>query len=173
MQKSTESVHVEEKLSGDGEQIGLVTIFASDTSFVDSLTYSEQIADTSYGRFPDGSSSWSILNPTPGSANTELSVINGGIVPMQFALHQNYPNPFNPTTTIRFDIAEQTFVTISIWNILGQTVNTLAKEQMNPGSYKLEFNGTDRYGKSLSSGVYLISVETPSWSSTNKMMLLK
>ena len=166
-------LHVEEKLSGDGEQIGLVTIFASDTSFVDSLTYSEQIADTSYGRFPDGSSSWSILNPTPGSANTELSVINGGIVPMQFALHQNYPNPFNPTTTIRFDIAEQTFVTISIWNILGQTVNTLAKEQMNPGSYKLEFNGTDRYGKSLSSGVYLISVETPSWSSTNKMMLLK
>ena len=169
------ATHTNFKLGAGGEQIGLFTgDLAAGGMVIDTLTYASQTTDISNGRYPDGTDNWGSMDPSPGSANTELlSVINGGIVPMQFALHQNYPNPFNPTTTIRFDIAEQTFVTISIWNILGQTVNTLAKEQMNPGSYKLEFNGTDRYGKSLSSGVYLISVETPSWSSTNKMMLLK
>jgi len=166
-------LHVEEKLGSGGEQIGLVTIFASDTNFVDSLTFGEQITDTAYGRFPDGSSSWSSLDPTPGAANAELSIINEGIIPSQFALHQNYPNPFNPSTTIRFDIAKQSFVSVNIWNLVGQKVNTLTAEQMSPGSYELRFDGRDVYGQQLSSGVYMISVEAESWSSTRKMILLK
>ncbi|MBC8323873.1 MAG: lamin tail domain-containing protein [Candidatus Marinimicrobia bacterium] len=166
-------LHVEEKLGSGGEDIGLVTIFASDTSFVDSLTFGEQTTDISYGRYPDGSSTWSSLNPTPGAANAELSVINEGIIPSQFALHQNYPNPFNPSTTIRFDIAKQSFVSVNIWNLLGQKVNTLATEQMSPGSYELRFGGRDAHGQQLSSGVYMISVEAESWSSTRKMILMK
>ncbi|MEZ4764794.1 MAG: hypothetical protein R3C26_16945 [Calditrichia bacterium] len=60
-------------------------------------------------------------------------------VPENFHLKQNYPNPFNPSTTIEFDLQESAFVTLEIYNVVGQKVRTLVKEQLQPGTYKSLF----------------------------------
>ena len=71
-------------------------------------------------------------------------------MPAAFALHQNYPNPFNPTTTIQFELANQSLVTLKIYNTLGQEVAELIhSELMDEGMQEAEFDATH-----LSSGVY-------------------
>ena len=165
-------LHVNVKLSGGGEQIGLSTVFSGDTAFVDSLTYGEQASDISWGMYPDGSASWSSLNPTPGASNAELGIFAEGTIPAQFSLHQNYPNPFNPSTTIRFDVSIEALITVTVWNILGQRMRTLISVNLPAGSYNLQFNGLDDFGRKLSAGVYFISMETMNWSATRKMILM-
>ena len=88
--------------------------------------------------------------------------------PKEFQLMQNYPNPFNPTTTIIFDLPKQSHVTIKIYNILGQEVETLINETKKPGSYQLNFNAA-----SLASGVYIYRIQAGDFTSTKKMMLIK
>lgn len=166
-------LHVEEKLGSGGEQIGLVTIFASDTNFVDSLTFGEQITDTAYGRFPDGSSSWSSLDPTPGAANAELSIINEGIIPSQFALHQNYPNPFNPVTTIAFDVPEQSDVLVEIYSVTGQRVKTLVNQNVDAGFHKIMWNGTNDAGVGLASGMYIYRISANNFTNVKKLIFMK
>ena len=89
-------------------------------------------------------------------------------VPAKFALHQNYPNPFNPVTTIRFELANSTNVKLSIYDITGRLVENLVNTNMNAGTYDLRWNATH-----LSSGMYLYRIETPEFTATNKLVLLK
>jgi len=100
-------------------------------------------------------------------------------IPVDFALEQNFPNPFNPTTMIRFDLPDQSLVTLKIYNMLGQEVATLLdKEELAAGEEELEFDAS-----SLSSGVYLYRVvaETitedgavsQTYTQVKKMVLLK
>ena len=70
-------------------------------------------------------------------------------IPTGFTLKQNYPNPFNPTTNLEFGISELGFVTLKIYNVLGNEVATLVNENLSPGSYQLKWNG-----EGFSSGVY-------------------
>lgn len=88
--------------------------------------------------------------------------------PLQFTLEQNYPNPFNPSTKIKFGIAENSVVRLSVYNILGELVSTLINNQLAAGFYEVEFNAT-----SLPSGLYIYSIETPTYKATKKMMLMK
>jgi hypothetical protein len=90
-------------------------------------------------------------------------------IPQKFALEQNYPNPFNPTTTIRFDVAKSTNVTLKVYNILGQVVATLMNNQpVTAGYHSVEFNAS-----SLASGIYLYRLEYNGMTSTKKMVLMK
>ncbi|HLX12678.1 MAG TPA: T9SS type A sorting domain-containing protein, partial [Bacteroidota bacterium] len=91
---------------------------------------------------------FTITDPNVHSVTVRADYSNSNI-PGRFALAQNYPNPFNPTTTIRFDVPENAFVTLKVYNILGQEVKTLADEQYAAGSYAVSFNGSD-----LATGVY-------------------
>lgn len=88
--------------------------------------------------------------------------------PLAFGLDQNYPNPFNPSTKIKFSLAEQSQVKLSIYNTLGELVQVLKNEQMSAGFYEVEFNAA-----SLPSGVYIYKIETPNFSEARKMMLMK
>lgn len=90
------------------------------------------------------------------------------IVPEKFSLHNNYPNPFNPQTIIKFDIAKSQFVTLKIYNILGEQVAQLVNENLSPGSYSVDFNAG-----SYPSGMYFYRLETSGFSETKRMMLLK
>lgn len=90
------------------------------------------------------------------------------LTPKEYALEQNYPNPFNPTTKIRFRIAEAGFTSIKIYNLLGQEVAVLLDEFMNPGTYDLNFDGTN-----LSSGIYLYRIRVNNFSASKKMILMK
>ncbi len=107
--------------------------------------------------------------------NVKLRPITTGIVsnneiPNEFRIYQNYPNPFNPSTKIRFDISgtsvTQTF--LSVYDILGHEVATLVNEQLKPGTYKVDFDGSN-----YPSGVYFYKLTAGEFSITQKMVLLK
>ncbi|MBU1936708.1 T9SS type A sorting domain-containing protein, partial [bacterium] len=90
-------------------------------------------------------------------------------LPEQFVLHQNYPNPFNPSTIIQFDLIQRTNITLKIYNILGQEVLTLLNTTpLSPGVHRIHFDGSN-----LPSGIYIYRLETPNFSSSRKMVLLK
>ena len=88
-------------------------------------------------------------------------------------LQRNYPNPFNPTTTICFNLAEASTVRLSIYNLKGQKVASLMNESLSPGAYSKIWNAVDERGRSVSSGIYLIRLETKSGVFTQKAMLMK
>lgn len=96
-----------------------------------------------------------------------------GIVPDGFRLHDNYPNPFNPSTTIRFDVRQQSGVTIAVFNMLGQRIATLVDEQMAPGTYTVRWDGTTDAGAKVASGLYIYRMEAGSFVSAHKMILTK
>ncbi len=93
---------------------------------------------------------------------------NGKFVPLSFELKQNYPNPFNPTTVIQYQIPETGFVTLKIYDILGNEVATLINKQQQAGAYRVNFNAGN-----LSSGVYFYELKTGNFVNTKKMILLR
>ena len=90
-----------------------------------------------------------------------------------FYLSQNYPNPFNPETTISFSIPKDSKVELSIYNIKGQKVKTLAKSDFEKGIHQVIWDGKDNTGKSVSSGIYFYKMETDNYSEMKKAILLK
>ena len=89
-------------------------------------------------------------------------------IPNKYHLSQNYPNPFNPTTKIRFDLPEQSLVSIKVYDITGKEVSTLVNSEYNSGSYSVDFNG-----ENLSSGIYFYRIKAGDFISTRRMMLIK
>jgi len=89
-------------------------------------------------------------------------------LPNEFRLEQNYPNPFNPSTTIKYNIIEEGFVSIKIYNTLGSEVAALVEEVKPAGSYIANFNASD-----LSSGVYFYQLKVGKFVQTKKMLMLK
>ncbi|MDZ7369799.1 MAG: Ig-like domain-containing protein [candidate division KSB1 bacterium] len=94
-------------------------------------------------------------------------------LPREFRLAQNYPNPFNPETTIRFDVPKEAYVTLEVYNVLGQRVRTLFKEKMEAGYHSVVWDGKDDQGLRVSSGVYYYRLHAQEFSDTKKMLLLK
>ena len=83
-------------------------------------------------------------------------------------MYQNYPNPFNPSTQINYSLAKDSKVRIIIYNTLGQKVKELVNKKESAGNHKIEFNAN-----TLSSGLYFYRFETPTYSKTMKMVLLR
>jgi len=88
-------------------------------------------------------------------------------------LHSNYPNPFNPETNIVYSVKEAGKVTLEVYNVKGQLVRTLVNDVQETGNYTATWNGTDNSNKSVSSGVYFYKMNSGSYTSTKKMILLK
>jgi hypothetical protein len=76
------------------------------------------------------------------------------LLPREFALNQNYPNPFNPETVIPISLPKQAEISLTVHNILGQTVRTLFQGKLEAGRHYVTFNGKDKSGNSLASGIY-------------------
>ncbi len=87
---------------------------------------------------------------------------------LEYNLAQNYPNPFNPSTVIGYEIIATRYVSLKVFNSLGQEVATLVNKEQNAGSYKVEFNASN-----LPSGIYIYSIKTDGFFSVKKMMLIK
>ena len=85
----------------------------------------------------------------------------------------NYPNPFNPETTISFSISNDSKVNLSIYNIRGQKVRTLIKDQLEKGFHEIIWNSKDKNGKSVASGVYFYKFKVGDYQKIKKMLLLK
>jgi len=88
-------------------------------------------------------------------------------------LHNDYPNPFNPITTLRYDLPENSLVTITIYDMLGRQVKTLINEYQDPGYRSIIWDATNDYGKPVSAGMYLYQIHAGEYISTKKMVLLK
>ncbi len=89
-------------------------------------------------------------------------------IPKQFSLSQNYPNPFNPMTKLKFQMSKGAFAKLTVFDVLGREVATLVNEQLQPGTYEVDFDGSN-----LPSGVYYYKLETETFTETKKMVLIK
>ena len=89
-------------------------------------------------------------------------------LPEKFSLGQNYPNPFNPSTTISFSILNSEFITLKVFDVLGNEVATLINEEKSAGSYQVEFDAS-----ALTSGIYFYKLQAGNFIETKKMILLR
>ena len=94
-------------------------------------------------------------------------------IPKKFTVHQNYPNPFNPFTRLIYDLPEDSFVSITIYDMLGNMVNNLVNAKQTSGYKSVQWDAKDNLGQSVSAGVYLYSIETNDFRQTKKMIFLK
>jgi len=90
-----------------------------------------------------------------------------------FNLFQNYPNPFNPETFIRYELKRLVFVILKLYDLTGKEVITLVNEKQTAGRYQVVWNGRNKYGKEVSSGIYFYRLKTDAFSQTRKMILIR
>lgn len=108
------------------------------------------------------------------SAPLVLSAVGempGTKVPKHFSLEQNYPNPFNPGTIIRYAVPKETLVTLKIINILGQEIATLVDRKQHPGFYLITWDGRDRHGSPVTSGLYFCRIVAGEFTAVRKLIL--
>ena len=91
----------------------------------------------------------------------------------EYNIHQNYPNPFNPITTLRYDLPENSYVNVTVYDILGRQVRTLVKTTQEAGFKSVIWDATNDYGNPVSAGVYLYQIQAGEFVQTKKMVLLK
>ena len=163
-------LHANFKLSSSGETIYLVN---SDTIIVDEVSFGEQMADIAYGRYPNGTGAFVLMEPTFSSENIE-GIINNIedkkllSYPAGYKLHQNYPNPFNSSTTISFELPCSGKTTLKIYNINGQEIATLVDDFLPAGSYRFQWDT-----QNLPSGIYFYILISGSFRETKRMILLR
>ncbi len=175
-------------LSNAGE---LIRLYNSQGDIVDSLTY-DDVAP--WPEEPDGTGvTLALLNPsrnnamyynwtsssnygTPGEINdvfTSVDETTQSDVPIVFSLKQNYPNPFNPTTVIEFSLPQDSFVSLIIYNIMGQIVRELISDNFRANTHSIIWDGKDDNGTSVSSGIYISKLVSGEHESISKMLLVK
>jgi hypothetical protein len=100
--------------------------------------------------------------------NTDVAII-----PRELVLEQNYPNPFNPSTFVQYGLPESERVRIIVFSLLGQEIAELTNAVQSPGIYRVVWNGKDRQGKGVPSGVYLIRLQAGTTQLVKKAMLVR
>jgi hypothetical protein len=103
-----------------------------------------------------------------GTISSITGIEEKNTTPVDYGLNQNYPNPFNPVTTISYSLSKSSFVTLEVYNSLGQKIATLVKNKMNPGSYSAKFNASN-----LPSGIYYYKIQAADFQLVKKMLLLQ
>ena len=103
------------------------------------------------------------------SLNTKDSHLNSSV----FELHQNYPNPFNPSTIIRYDLFNDSHVTLEVYDLLGNRIKLLVNEFQRSGIKELQWDSTNNLGQRVSAGIYFYKITIPHGTETQKMILLK
>jgi murein tripeptide amidase MpaA len=97
-----------------------------------------------------------------------ISEVSGNEVSESYSLSQNYPNPFNPTTNISYRIADNSFVTLTVYDILGKEIASLVNAKQSPGTYDVQFDGNR-----LSSGIYFYKLKAGDYTDVKSMILVK
>lgn len=143
----------------------------------DGFTNGEELQD------PNGE--WIPGNPLPGDVSavthpgdpnsfppvTSVDIITE--LPNKFELKNNYPNPFNPTTTISFNLPQNSYVRLEIFNAVGELIRTLVDQNYGPGNYSSIWNARDDFGYKVNSGIYLYRIVTQNFVETKRMVLMK
>jgi hypothetical protein len=108
------------------------------------------------------------VNDTSVITTSQVVSVNEDVKPTEFALFQNYPNPFNPTTTIKYQLPEASFVSLKVYDMLGNEIETLVNNHQQAGNYELKFDASR-----LTSGVYFYKLITDKFTDIKQMMLVK
>ena len=95
------------------------------------------------------------------------------LVASEYQLNQNFPNPFNPITTVRYDLPEDSFVDVTVYDMLGNVVNNLVNNNQSSGYKSIQWDATNNQGEPVSAGVYLYKIQAGDFVDTKKMVLLK
>ena len=162
------------ELSSSG---GIIVFADSDNnSLIVTLEPSQEFDGVQLSQSFDSNGLGCYTTPSPGQENTEcitLNVSSDISMPIQFTLHQNYPNPFNPTTNLSYDLVEDSFIRITVYDVLGNVVNNLVNANQSSGYKSLQWNATNNQGEPVSAGVYLYTIEAGDFRQSKKMILLK
>ena len=126
----------------------------------------------------NGATYWYKLEDVDYSGNTELhGTVSATPIesafPAEFRLYPNYPNPFNSITTISYDLPDDGFVDLSVYNMRGEKVATLMQGNQEAGSYRLNWDGTSQSGDIVASGIYFLRIANGSYSRTSKMVFIR
>ena len=147
-------------LQGQGS-VSHQTIYTyTDNTVLDNESYDYRLSDVDY----DGNVEYHSL---------QLMGVSSSNMPEQFILYPNYPNPFNPVTTIRYDLSKESFVELTIYDMLGNVVHNLVNANESPGYKSIQWNATNNQGEPVSAGVYLYKIQAGDFVDTKKMILLK
>ncbi len=114
-----------------------------------------------------------VENVTSATLSVTVGVEGGNLLPQTYKLYQNYPNPFNPTTTLRYGLPEEGNVSLIIYDVRGQVVQTIASEHQSAGWYDVVWNGQTADGKTISTGIYFARLVADDYSQVVKMLYLK
>lgn len=161
---------------GAAELVGGITIPAQSVYWAGK---DQVVADFDLTGAPNGDYDVVVYNPynSSGALLASFEVTGGATgvddTPKRFALRPNYPNPFNPSTSIRFDVASRSDVTLRVYDVSGAVVRTLVNEAVDAGSHVVEWNGRNDQGNLASSGVYFYRLTAPGFSDVRKMTLVK
>lgn len=105
---------------------------------------------------------------TPSAVAEQISTL-----PKTTQLYANYPNPFNPTTTLKYDLAKNSHVSLVIYNMLGQKIRTLVDAVKPAGYHAAVWDGANDSGAAIASGIYFFEFKADGYAQTNKMILMK
>jgi hypothetical protein len=105
-----------------------------------------------------------IIGIKPGTSST---------LPQDYGLHQNYPNPFNPSTTISFDLPEQSMVAIHIYDVLGRLIKSFSFKNLPAGTHEVVWDGTNQHDVIVPSGIYIYQASLNEYKISRQMLLLK
>jgi hypothetical protein len=152
-------------ITRDGAEIATGVI---DMTYTDQTEVNDTYEYTVTANYTTGNSNTISTNVEVTSNSSEPNTI-----PVVTTLTGNYPNPFNPVTNIAFSIKEASQVTIDIYNLRGEKVNTLVNEYLEPNYYNFEWNSRDENNRSVASGVYFYKMKAGRYTSTKKMILMK
>jgi hypothetical protein len=174
MYEQIASYKMEENLIGQGSSPSAKKYEYSDLNVVKNVTYWYKLVDI------DFSGKETYHGPVQGKIlviNDHISMIDMTEIPKQFMLSNNFPNPFNSSTSIYFDIPEtkanENIVNIYIFNVLGKKVRELYRGPLSPGRYHLQWDGKNDINNDMASGLYILSLQSPSFYFSKKMILLR
>ena len=147
-------------LQGQGS-VSHQTIYTfTDNTVQEDESYDYRLSDVDY----DGNVEYHSL---------QLMGVSSSNTPEKFVLYPNYPNPFNPVTTIRYDLSKESFVDITIYDMLGNVVDNLVNDNQSSGYKSVQWNATNNQGEPVSAGVYVYKIQAGDFIDTKKMILIK
>lgn len=156
-------------------QQAIARVYAPDTAFYD---YAIQVGGKYYYRIvavdtAGNMSDYSNEILIEAADRSAVQEITDPAIPDKFEIIQNYPNPFNPETTIKYNVAQEGIVNLSIYDLLGKKVIELVNDYQKPGSYFTHWQGNDSYRNNCSSGIYFCQLKTNKLTKTIKVMLTR